>query len=195
MIQKRSFSSLFCRRPWWAVLAWTDMSTLWYCPSSISSADHGITHPLSCPDRWFGRGCCGVWQARTKKVSISWQLPEVLVDPQRCWSYSAPISDIISMHQKFGQCLMMSKASKKYVQELFISEEMALSMFWLLECSSEMKCKTVESHNKPWPTWCVCVFWDSWHLMRPFEHFWWPFAERKQTFHTNSDTPPPPPQF
>ena len=36
-IQQRSSSSLFCRRPLWAVLARADMSTLWCCPSSMSS--------------------------------------------------------------------------------------------------------------------------------------------------------------
>ena len=35
-------SSLFCRRPLWAALAWTGTSTLWCCPSSISSANHGV---------------------------------------------------------------------------------------------------------------------------------------------------------
>ena len=44
MIQQKSSSSLSYRRPWWAVLAWAGMSSLWCCPSSISSANHGITH-------------------------------------------------------------------------------------------------------------------------------------------------------
>ena len=38
-IQQRSSSSLFGRRPLWAVLAWTGMSTLWFCSSGIFSAD------------------------------------------------------------------------------------------------------------------------------------------------------------
>ena len=54
MIQQRSSSSLFCRRPLWAVLAWARMSTLWGCPSSISSADHSVTHPPRWPEGWFG---------------------------------------------------------------------------------------------------------------------------------------------
>ena len=46
-IQQRFSSSVFCRRPLWALLAWAWMSTLWCCPSSISSADHSsrkVTH-------------------------------------------------------------------------------------------------------------------------------------------------------
>ena len=35
----------------------TGISTLLRCPSSISSADHGVAHPASCPERWFWRGC------------------------------------------------------------------------------------------------------------------------------------------
>ena len=63
MIQQRSSSSLFCRRPLWAAVAWAGMSTLWRCPSSISSADH----PPRCPKGWFWRGCRGVWHARTMR--------------------------------------------------------------------------------------------------------------------------------
>ena len=33
------------------------MSTLSHCPSSISSADHGVVHPPKCPEGWFWRGC------------------------------------------------------------------------------------------------------------------------------------------
>ena len=67
MIQQRSSSSPFCRRPLWAVLAWAGMSTLWNCPSSISSADHGVVHTPRCPEEWFWRGCRGMWQAETCK--------------------------------------------------------------------------------------------------------------------------------
>ena len=85
-IQQRSSSSLFCRRPLWAVLAWAGMSTLWCSPSSISSADHSIVHPPRCPEGWFWRGCHGVWHFRTMQVSVSWQLPEeVPVDPHDSW--------------------------------------------------------------------------------------------------------------
>ena len=54
------------------------MLTLWGCPSGISSADHGVAHPPSCPEGWFWRGCRGVWHSRTMQVSVSWQLPEEL---------------------------------------------------------------------------------------------------------------------
>ena len=51
------FPVFFCRRPLWAILAWAGMSTLWCCPSSISSADHGVAHPQRCPEGWFWKGC------------------------------------------------------------------------------------------------------------------------------------------
>ena len=50
-IQQRFSSSLFCRGPLWAVLTWAGMSTLWCCPSSISSAEYGIAYPPRCPDQ------------------------------------------------------------------------------------------------------------------------------------------------
>ena len=45
--------SLFCKRPLLAVLTRAGMSTLWCCPSSIYSADHGTAHPPTCPEGWF----------------------------------------------------------------------------------------------------------------------------------------------
>ena len=61
----------------------------WSCPSSISSADHGIAHPLRCPEGWVWRGRRGMWHARTIQVAVSWQLQEeVPVDPQGSWSCS-----------------------------------------------------------------------------------------------------------
>ena len=60
-IQQRSFSSLFCSLSLsWAVLSWKGTSTLWHCPSSISSADHSDAHPPRCLEGWFWRGCRGV---------------------------------------------------------------------------------------------------------------------------------------
>ena len=35
-------------------LAWAGMSSVRCCPSSISSDDHGIAHPLRCPEGGFG---------------------------------------------------------------------------------------------------------------------------------------------
>ena len=53
------------------------LSTLWCCPSSISSADRGVTHPPRCHEGWFWGGCR---DARTVRVSVSWLLSvEVLV--------------------------------------------------------------------------------------------------------------------
>ena len=59
-IHKRSFSSLLCRRPLCAILAWAGMSTLWCCQSCITSADHGVAHSPRCPEGWFWRDCRGV---------------------------------------------------------------------------------------------------------------------------------------
>ena len=70
-IQQRSCSSLFCRRPLWVVLAFAGMSTLWYCPSSISSANHSVHYHPRCLEGWFWRGCHDLWQARTMQISIS----------------------------------------------------------------------------------------------------------------------------
>ena len=53
-IRQRSSTSLSCRRPLWAVLAWAAMSNLRCCPSSISSADHGVAHPPRRPKDGFG---------------------------------------------------------------------------------------------------------------------------------------------
>ena len=53
----------------WAVLAWADMSTLWCCPSSISSADDGVVHLPECPEGWLWGGCRAVWHARNIQVS------------------------------------------------------------------------------------------------------------------------------
>ena len=90
-IQQRSSSSLFYRRPLWAVLAWARMSTLWCCPSSISSADHGVARLSTSPEGWFWRGCRGVWHVRTMQCSAFWQLAvRVPEDPQGSWSRFAP---------------------------------------------------------------------------------------------------------
>ena len=49
-IQWKSSSSLFCRRPFWAVLAWAGMSTFWCYPSSTSCADQGVAELPRCPE-------------------------------------------------------------------------------------------------------------------------------------------------
>ena len=72
MIQQSSSSSLYYRRPLWAVPAWAGMSALWCCSSSISYADQGVAHPLRCPEGWFWRGCHGMWYA--------WALPPLTSD-------------------------------------------------------------------------------------------------------------------
>ena len=46
-------------RPSWAFLTWARTSTFRHCPSSISSADHGVAHPARCPEGWFWRSCRG----------------------------------------------------------------------------------------------------------------------------------------
>ena len=58
----------FCRRPLWAVLALTGMSTLRCCPSNISFAIQGVAHPPRCPKGQVWRGCHGMWHAWTRQV-------------------------------------------------------------------------------------------------------------------------------
>ena len=90
-VHQKSSSSLLRRRPLWAVLAWAGMSTLWCCPSSISSANHGVICPPRCPEGWLWRGCHGMWHAWAMQVSVSQQLPEeVPVDQRGSWSCSSP---------------------------------------------------------------------------------------------------------
>ena len=102
-IQQRFSSSVFCRSLW-AVLARAGVSTLWCCPSSISSADHSVAHPPRCHKGWFWRGYCGVWPARTMQVSVSWQLPEESpVDPQGSWSCFAPSRWFCAQSRRCGE--------------------------------------------------------------------------------------------
>ena len=63
--------SLFCGRPLRAIPAWAGTSTLWRCPSSISSADQGVARPPRCPEGWFWRGCRGVWHARMMHAQVA----------------------------------------------------------------------------------------------------------------------------
>ena len=112
-IQQRSYSSLFCRRPLWAVLAWAGMSTLWCCPSSISSADYGVARPPRSPEEWFWRGFRSVWHARTMQVSVSWQLPEEMpVDPQASWSCPAPSRWSCAPSRRYGECFLVHFVTK-----------------------------------------------------------------------------------
>ena len=121
------------------------MSTLWCCPFSTSSADHGITHPPRGPDGWIQRGCHGMWHARTMQVSISWQLPEeVPVDPQGSKSCSPP------SHCSFAKRRCGQVSSLTCVEHLdlffffFFQSEQAWSMFyshsggwrWLETCTT-----------------------------------------------------------
>ena len=62
-------------------------------------------------------------------------------------------SDTITMHQNFVQCVSASQALKKCVQKSRKLQEMALAMFWLLGCSSGVKCKIVRSCDKPQSAW------------------------------------------
>ena len=52
-IQQRFSSCIFCGRFLWAALAWAVISIL-CCPSSISSADHGVAHPPNTLKDGFG---------------------------------------------------------------------------------------------------------------------------------------------
>ena len=90
-------------------------------------------------------------------------------------------SNIITAHQNSGQCITASRASRKNMQKLRKSQEILL-MFWLLDCSSVVKCRTVRSCDKPQPAWravrnlkfCPQKCRDSQHLMRLLENSWCP---------------------
>ena len=62
-------------------------------------------------------------------------------------------SNITARRQNFDQCIIVSRAWKKYVQKSGKLQEMALSMFWVLDCSSAMECKTVGSCDKQQQAW------------------------------------------
>ena len=89
--------------------------------------------------------------------------------------------NVISTHQSSGQCITASRASRKNMQKLRKSQEILL-MFWLLDCSSVVKCRTVRSCDKPQPAWravrnlkfCPQKCRDSQHLMRLLENSWCP---------------------
>ena len=49
------------------------MSTLWCCPSRISSDDHAIAQLPRCPEGWFWRGCRCVWYGCNMRLSVSGQ--------------------------------------------------------------------------------------------------------------------------
>ena len=103
-IQQRSSSSLFCRRPLWAVLAWAQIASLRCCPSSISCDNHGVSHPPRCPVGWFWRGCHGMRRVWTMQVLVSWQLPEDIPwNPQGSWSCSAPYHWSCGLSRRCGE--------------------------------------------------------------------------------------------
>ena len=62
-------------------------------------------------------------------------------------------STITAKHQNFARCVTVSRASKTYVQKSCKLQETVLSMFWLLDRSSAVKCKTVGSLDEPQPAW------------------------------------------
>ena len=79
----------FCRRPLWVVLAQAGMPTLWCCPSSISTADNSSPTLQSALKNGFGEVVVAC-NMQTMQLSVSWQLPEVPVNPEGNWSCSVP---------------------------------------------------------------------------------------------------------
>lgn len=95
---------------------------------------------------------------------------------------------ITSMHQNFGLCLRASQVLKRYVRKSGIAEEMAISMFWLLERSSMVKCNLVGSRDKSWPVLSLCVFLESHGIWcDPFEIPADPWKKGNKVFMPNSD--------
>ena len=100
------------------------------CPSVISSADHGITHPLSCTYGWLWRGCHGVWHGRTMQASISWQLPEeVPVDPRGSWSCLVPSRWSFALSRRCGEA---SQSTWFRRPEAFFQSQQAGSLFHVM---------------------------------------------------------------
>ena len=104
-------------------------------------------------------------------------------------------SDIITTRQNFAQCITASRASKKYVQKSLKLLEMALSMIWLLDHSSAVKCKTVGLGGKPQPAWRAFENLD-FHLQKvlrfmAFDVTLWKLLmtprEKEKNVHANSD--------
>ena len=80
----------FGGRPLRAVLAKAEMSTLWCCPSSISSADHGLVQSPRCLKGWSEEAVVARGMPQAMRVSVSWQLPEeVREGRQGSWPSSA----------------------------------------------------------------------------------------------------------
>ena len=160
-VQQRSSSSCFCRRPQWAVLAWAGMSTLWHCPSSISSADHSITHPPRCLDGWFWRGFHGcdnlsktilqrgegfIW---TLKRSDKYVLQALLR------SYDELMNSSCTCCIKVPWRPLVSYSSLKAVSSVIIRKTLLLSFLY------EMS----------WYDWLHAWWWWQW--------WWWEFKELK----------------
>ena len=101
-------------------------------------------------------------------------------------------SNISTMHQNFGQCVIASPAPKKCVQKLHKLQETTLSIFLLLERWSAQQSNNVTSrnqHGRPIENW-IFIFrkcWDWWHLMWPFINSWWPPERKELISHTNCD--------
>ena len=95
--------SLFCR-PSWAVLAWAGTSTLWRCPYSFTSADHGVARPPRCPEGWVllrNAKPCEFWFLDSCQKRLLWEQKEADL---------APNSVVCLVHQagnaeKFPQAL------------------------------------------------------------------------------------------
>ena len=108
---------------------------------------------ITCTHQNLGQCITAGWGSeKSTKFAIS-------VSP-RCTRLELKAYVIISTHQYFGPSMHYSRSSL-YVQKSCTSQETALSMIWLLECSSPVKCKTVRSHDRPHPTWlegCVLCF-------------------------------------
>ena len=114
------------------------VSTLWQCPSSISSADHGVARSPRCPEGWFWSGFRGVWQSGTFRVSVLWQLPgEIPVGPQRSWPCSAPsrwfVLQIIDAEKSIHALRLESLLTPRYncLKNMSKTKTFSLSSTWL----------------------------------------------------------------
>ena len=124
------FFLLFGRRPLWAVLAWAGMSTLWWCSSSISSADNSVAHSPSCPEGWLWKGCHSVWHAWTMQVSC------LLTFARKC-SCGPTRKLILPRTQKLVLC------SKQEMQRSFLRHLVSKAWVLFFRVSKQGPCFTV----------------------------------------------------
>ena len=138
------------------------MSTLWCCPFSISSADHGTAHPPKCREGRFWRGCCGVWHARTMQApdtclrtlksthptKIHNPLPSLSLATQACLhSSSHPTFAVQAISSQFSMWAGTGDVAIPSIQTQFCTAPIVLSTL-VATCKSNTSQVAVISQKK-----------------------------------------------